>query len=384
MRFDFAALSKGQTGPAMEHFEEKGFFILDGIGDAVTRHFKPVFAERLQVSEAEFEKVLDPQGPPTVLPEEIRARLSRVTTPQSLRNALLSSLSGLFALLLGPFVEVSTNYHAQFKSGYVKPVDHGGYDPKAQYLEVQGQYLIHQDFSGAALPTSPSGITLWVAMNSCPDWNLRLYPGSHRYGLLCHQWLPLEDPRLATFGAPVDVQAKAGSAVVFNSLLLHSSSNPGPQRRLSCDIRFFPLSGFLPTTIHSVVPKPAEFLRTQLATTPGITRRTPLLETAAFLGQRVGQPDAPAHSNLDWVNYLDEYLSGDPAKALAHMERMVHPTRGVDGPDVYTAKFHNRKVYPETLRQARELIMKSEPNAPELAGLDRLLARLEQSSLGVA
>ena len=140
----------------------------------------------------------------------------------------------MFRRLFGPLVHVSSNYHAQVKGGDVLRVDRGG--GVGEYREVQGQYLIHQDFTGARIPTSPSQLTLWVAQNSSPDWTLRMYPGSHRNGLLNNQWVSLDDPWLAQFGTPVDVTAEEGLAVIFNSLLLHASSNPGPRRRVSCDI----------------------------------------------------------------------------------------------------------------------------------------------------
>jgi hypothetical protein len=374
MRFPFDSLSGPSLDAALQHFEEQGFFIVEGLEKTITSHFKPIVAERLRVDQAEFERILDPDSPPMILPVETRERLSRVTTPPELGANILRTMGPVFSRLIGPLVHISTTFHAQFKGGDVKPVDHGGYDPKAQYLEVQGQYLIHQDFSGAALPTSPSGITLWVALNSCPDWNLRLYPGSHRHGLLCNQWLPLEDPRLKPHGAPVDIQAKTGIAVIFNSLLLHSSSNPGPKRRLSCDIRFFPLCGFLPSQVHALAPKPGAALLEARDRTRGITLRSPILEALAFLGQDVAQPDAPAHSNYDWVNYLNSLLHGDPDGALPHLARFVHPTLGVDGVEAYAPKFHNRQVHASTLRSARERIAGAEPSSPLLAGLNRLIS----------
>jgi hypothetical protein len=46
-------------------------------------------------------------------------------------------------------------------------------------MEVHGAYLLHQDFTGAPIPTVPSGLTMWVGQNDCPNWTLRLYPGSN-------------------------------------------------------------------------------------------------------------------------------------------------------------------------------------------------------------
>jgi hypothetical protein len=375
MRFAYDTLRGATLDAAMRHYDDRGFIIVDGVEQLITKHFKPIVAERLRVGLPEFEAMLDPSSPPVVLPVEIRERLSRVTTSPELAATLFSALGPVLARLVGPLAHISSNYHAQFKGGEVKPVDHGGYDPKAQYLEVQGQYLIHQDFAGAALPTSPCGVTVWTGLNNCPDWNLRLYPGSHRYGLLCHQWLKLDDPRLQVFGAPIDVESKAGSIVIFNSLLLHSSSNPGPRRRVSCDIRFFPLTGFLPSTVHCLVPKPAAALREGLGRETGITLRAPLLETQAFLGMNVVQSGTASPSLYDWVDFLVNTLAGRLDAADADLKRFVHPTRAVDGVEAY-AKFRHHPVAAETLRRAREHIARTEPDAPELGSLDRLMATM--------
>lgn len=361
---------------AAQQFEEDGYFMLDGVEASLTSLYKPIVAERLGVDAAEMERILDPDSPPMVLPVEVRQRMSRIDTSPALATSLLAVLEAVITRLIGPIVHVSSNFHGQFKGGEVKAVDHGGYDPKAQYLEVQGQYLIHQDFSGAAIPTSPAGITLWTALNSCPDWNLRIYPGTHRYGLLCDQWLKLDDPRLSPFRPPVDIAAKAGTAIIFNSLLLHSSSNPGPRRRVSCDLRFFPLCGFLPSTPHILGSEPLRVIRNQLAMADTPTLRDPLLEVLAFMGQDVADGAVPPHSILNWPNYLSVLLGGDASGALPHMERFVNEELGVDAPPVYTSKFHDRPVHTSVLAGVRDRLRTLEPGAAELASFDALLARL--------
>ena len=370
------ALTTESLDAAARQLENDGYFMLEGVTDGITSRFRPIIAERLGVNPIELDAMLDPNSPPMILPVEVRQRMSRVDTSAELAQSLLTTLDSVLQRTIGPIVHVSSNFHGQFKGGEVRPVDHGGYDPKAQYLEVQGQYLIHQDFSGAAIPTSPAGITLWTPLNSCPDWNLRIYPGTHRYGLLCNQWLKLEDPRLASFRPPIDIQAQAGTAVIFNSLLLHSSSNPGPRRRVSCDIRFFPLCGFLPSTPHIFGTKPLSTLRNQLARTESETLRSPLLEVLAFLGQDVLDHAVPPHSILNWPNYLSVLLRGDPGAALPHMARFVNEELGVDGPEAYTPKFHDRPVLAAVLAGVRNRLEALEPAAPELAGFDRLVARL--------
>jgi hypothetical protein len=373
MRFDLKDLSPATLERMAALYHERGYFVLDGIEEAITRHFQPIIAEMIGASEAEMRSVLDPNSPPVVLPPEVRQRLSRIDTTPELARAIFTALAPVFVRLIGPLVHISSNFHGQFKGGDAKPVDHGGYDPNAKYLEVQGQYLIHQDFSGAAIPTSPCGLTLWVALNSCPDWNLRVIPGSHRHGLLCQQWLKLEDSRLGAFEEPVDIQARTGSAVIFNSLLLHSSSNPGFKRRISCDIRFFPLCGFLPSQVNVLSERPMETIRRGLTRADGDTLRAPLLESLAFMGQDVFDGAVPEHSVLNWANYLDVLLHGDSAAALPHMVRMVNRELGVDGPEAYTGKFHDKPVHAAILRQLRDKVARLEPEAPELAGLDNLI-----------
>ena len=371
MEFRLSDLTGTTLETAARHYDERGFIIVDGVEESITRRFKPLVAERLQVPLGEFEDMLNPDSPPLILPVEARKRMSRIDSPRELSTALLSTLEPVLERLLGGLLHVSSTFHGQFKGGDVKPVDHGGYDPNAQYLEVQGQYLIHQDFAGAAMPTSPCGVTLWTPLNSSPDWNLRLYPASHRHGLICQEWLKLDDPRLASFGEPVDVPARAGSCVIFNSLLLHSSSKPGLRRRVSCDIRFFPLTGFLPSRVHLIGRDPLATLREGLARNDGPTLKAPHLEAAAFLGlMTTPEPCAP-HSILNWANYLAVLLSGRPDEALPHLGRFVNLERGVDTIEVFASKFHNREIHRDTLIELLHSLRAGAPDAPEVESLSQ-------------
>jgi hypothetical protein len=370
---------KDLTGDGLEaaaaEFDDRGFFMLEGVGEAVTRHFRPLLSDRLQVSAEELERILDPDSPPVVLPLEIRQRLSRISSPPELRDALFSALGPVFARLIGPLAHISSTFHGQFKGGEIKPVDHGGY--QADYLEVQGQYLLHQDFAGANIPTSPCAITLWVPQNSCPDFNLRLYPGSHRVGLICEGWVALDDPKLAWLGEPVDVVAEAGTAVIFNSLLLHGSSKPGLRRRVSCDIRFFPLCGFLPSEVHALVPDALGAIARGLAEERRETLRAPLLEDLAFLGQGRTEPGVRPHSILNWANYVATLLDGRPGPALGHFERFVNLEHGWDPVEKYTSKYHGRPIHAETLRTAARKVGRPGGLGP---GFDRVIERAEAAA----
>jgi hypothetical protein len=378
MRFRYADLTSVPDAreAAARHYETHGYFMVEGVGDAVTRHYKPLVADRMQVSGAELDRMLDPNSPPMILPVETRQRLSRIDTTPDLARTLLTGLEPILIRLLGGLLHVSSNFHGQFKGGDAKPVDHGGYDPKAQYLEVQGQYLIHQDFSGAALPTSPCGVTLWTPLNSCSDWNLRVYPGTHRFGLLCHEWMKLDDPRLAAFQVePVDIVAEEGTCVIFNSLLLHSSSNPGPRRRVSCDLRFFPLTAFLPSEVRLLGPDPLATLRDGLARDDAPTLKAPHLEAAAFLGLVTQPTPCPPYSILNWANYVTVLLNDTPETALPHLARFVNLERGIDpGVEIYSKKFHDRERHRTTLANLLAALQARTPAAPEVASLARRLA----------
>jgi phytanoyl-CoA dioxygenase PhyH len=371
MRLPLDQLTGTTLEKAAQHYETHGYFIIEGVTDAVTRHFKPLVADRLMVPMDELDRILDPDSPAVILPEQVRERMSRITSPPALQVELLANLAPVIRRLIGPFVHVSSTFHGQFKSGAARPVDHGGYDPSAKYLEVQGQYLIHQDFAGAALPTSPCGITLWTPLNTCPDWNLRLYPGSHRYGLLCQEWMKLEDPRLAQFGEAIDLKAELGTAVVFNALLLHSSSNPGPRRRVSCDIRFFPLCGFLPSTVHVLGDDPLAEFQSRLAQAESPTLYEPLLEAAHFMGLTRDAERCEPHSILNWGNFVRNTVRGDPAAALADLTRLVNLEMGIDGVEAYAPKFHNKPIHASTVTALLDQLAAIDSSTFEVTALEQ-------------
>ena len=372
MEFALSELLGVRLEEALQRYEEDGYITVRGVADAITAHFHPILAERLQVERGTFTEMLDPESAPVLLPVETRARLSRISTTPELASTLLAALQPFFLRALGPFVHVSSTFHGQFKGGEVAAVDHGGYGK--EYLEVQGQYLLHQDFAGAAIPTSPSALTLWVGMNTTPDWNLRLYPGSHRFGLLCNEWLRLDDPRLSPFGKPIDVQATAGSAVLFNALLLHSSSNPGPRRRISCDIRFFPLCGFLPSRPACLDRAPGARLEDALARASGPTLRAPLLETLAFLGAALPDEAVPPHAMTNWAHYVARVVQEDLDGALPWMRRFVNAELGVDPAEVYLAKFHGRPIHPDPISEAAGRLEAGHPLRDAAGRLQRRLA----------
>jgi hypothetical protein len=333
------------------HYEENGYCVLKGVESAITPKFFPELGRIL--GEGELRSHLEPSGVFHTFPVEVRRQLARVPTSESLATSLITELEPILQRLIGPVTQISSSFHAQFKGGSTAAVDHGGYQTQMQYMEVHGRYLLHQDFSGASLPTSPSAMTLWVPLNRCPDWTLRLYPGTHRLGLLCNSWIELNDPRLESFGAPVDIAAEPGTAVIFNSLLLHGTSKPGAGRRVSCDIRFFPLCRFLPTRPRLVGNVNVSDLHRFLTTAPGPVTQAPLLEDLAWLGAPIAIPEPPPCSVLNWAKYVECIRAGKPGTAEQYLQRFVNLETGVDPPEVFISKFHGSKLHPEQIRVYR-------------------------------
>ena len=353
LNFDLKSLDQQQLEAAAQHYDQHGFIVLRGLEDDVTPLFHPAVREAMGVPDSEYARVLSPDTPADMFPAEVRQRLARVQS-QALARPLLRALEPILVRLIGPIVHVSTTFHAQVKGGPAKAVDHGGYADSSDYMEVHGPYLLHQDFAGATIPTSPSMLTLWVALNACPDWNLRVYPGSHRHGLLCNEWLNLDDPRLAPLGRPMDVQAEPGLAVIFNGLMLHGTSNRGALRRVSCDIRFFPLCGFLPSEAHLLGSDPAHALAQSLKDRSGVVLQSPLWEDQTFLGEETTLGDIPPLSVLNWVRYLSHVVKGDPDEGLPSLKRLVNEDFGVDKVQSYISKFHRKPLYPAAIQAVKE------------------------------
>lgn len=374
MQLDLGALDEKTLTAAATEYEERGFLLVKGAED-VAGHLAAQLAGRIGADGSTLDEMLDPDKP-VVFPRELRERLAKIDTSRELAVSLLETLEPLLRQLIGPLVHVSSSFHGQFKGGVTTDVDHGGYAPKTDYMEVHGAYLLHQDFAGATIPTSPSAVTLWVPLNTCADWNLRVYPGSHRHGLLSSDWMRLDDPRLSSMGEPVDIQAERGTAVVFNAMLLHSTANPGPRRRVSADIRFFPLCAFLPSEVHLLGKNPLGTIRDRLAEVTTPTLRAPLLEDRVFLGGKASDGSVPQHSVLNWVGYIESVARGDGDGALSHLDRFANQEFDPSGPATYASRFHGRPLAVDMLRKVREHLSKRTPNAPELSEIDALIGRL--------
>lgn len=358
MVLDVTNLGPGQLDEAAHFFEEHGYVMLSGLDRAVAPAFEDSLAETLEVTREGLQAFLDPGAGAAIFDRDVRQRLSRITTSPQLAGRLLTSLTPLLTAFIGPIVHVSSTYHGQFKGGAVsdaaKDIAHYHNEGAADYMEVHGAYRIHQDFTGASLPTSPSGLTLWVALNDCPESTLRIFPGSHRLGLFCHKMWTAADPRLARLAEPFEVQARRGTGVLFNALLFHGTGKVGALRRVSCDLRFFPLSGFLPSEAHLLADQPLDVLHQLRARAVGPTLLSPVLEQLAFLDEDVHVEGVPEHSTLNWPNYLVELMAGRAETALPYLTRFINTDLLEDPITVFTQKFHNRPIHRDRLSAVRD------------------------------
>ena len=357
MVLDVNNLTAAKLDEASRFFEQNGYVQLTGLETSVAPAFKQSLAETLEMSPNQLQRLLDPEAEAAIFEKAVRQKLSRIVTSPALVQSLVSDLSTLLTAFIGPMVHVSGTYHGQFKGGALseasKDIAHYHNESAADYMEVHGAYRTHQDFTGASLPTSPSGLTLWVALNNCPESTLRIYPGSHRLGMFCHKMWKADDPRMASLAPPIELEARIGTGVLFNALLFHGTGRVGALRRVSCDLRFFPLCGFLPSDIHVLHERPMDLLQQRRREAAGPTLLAPALEQLAFLGQDVSA-DAPALSPLNWVNYVVQLMKGQPDAALPHLLRFINTDLLEDPPTVFTQKFHNRQLQTDRLRLAHD------------------------------
>ena len=352
MRLDLRNPTSESLARSAEFYGQYGFLRLCGLEERVTPLFDEAVAGALGVDTADLGPILDSRHGPEHLAAEQLERMARVTPSEHMNRSLLETLEPLLLRTLGAFVHVSRDYHIQFKSGIAGVVDHGGF--QTGHREVQGIHLLHQDFTGASIATSPSAVTLWVPLNDCDEWTLRLFPQQRDRGLIANEFLQFDDPRLAPLGRPLDILARRGEGVIFNAMMLHGSSNPGRSRRVSCDLRFFPLTAFLPSEVHALGDQPWERHLEGLTAATTDRLRAPFLEVGAFLGRGGGldpelapeldpELDPEGHSPLLWVQYLRRLLAGDLAGARQSFERFVNAGFGVDDVSAYERLFDGQR-----------------------------------------
>jgi hypothetical protein len=356
MQLDIRHTQPGRLAEAAKFFEENGYLRLSGLRDSIVPAFEQSLAEAAELSREALLPLLRPAAGAVPFDRALRQRLLRIETPPALARLLVSSLTPILKSLLGPLVHVSSTYHSQFKGGALDPeaadLAHYTHEGATDAMELHGAFRLHQDFTGASLPTSPSGLTLWVALNDCTEAPLRILPGSHRYGMYCNKMWEVDDPRLAKLGPALDIEARVGEGVLFHALLLHGTGKLGPRRRVSCDLRFFPLSGFLPSDVHVLDEHPAGFLRRRRAGNLGPVLLAPILEQLAFLGEGVPAEAAPG-SPLNWSNYVVEVLRGRAEEALAHLIRFIDTDLLGEPESVLLERFLDRPLQWDRLEAVR-------------------------------
>lgn len=106
----------------------------------------------------------------------------------------------------------------------------------------------HQDAS--YWPLTPSkAVTVWLAIDDADpaNANMRFIGGTHRLGHLTYQLSEHDEanvltqtiPNIEKFGAPIDVELKAGEASIHSDLLLHGSEpNTSDRRRCGLTLRY--------------------------------------------------------------------------------------------------------------------------------------------------
>ncbi len=353
---------------AAAFYAENGFLALRDTEATLIPKFEEVLGGILDELDLGLPALLEGSLPLTAITQEQRKRLSQISSSPDLQAWLVATLEPLLLRLIGPVVHVSRDFHAQFKGGDVKApeVDHGGYPTGTSYLEPFGQYLLHQDFTGASLPTSPGFLTVWVPLTTGPHWGLRLYPGSHRRGIMCNDWIDLDYGPLEMLGEPVDFPAERGRALLFHGLTLHSTANPGVSRRVSCDVRFFPLCGFLPSTPWLLGTDPAADLDPVAGDNETLSASR--LEVQVYLGRSTDLGEVPEHSVLNWVRYVERLVAGDRDGALEHLDRFTNPALTGETTDIYRQKYHHQPLHEETMAVARRALGKpASPDHPRLA-----------------
>ena len=370
--FDISELDADGLDALAAHYDEHGYALVSGLDREVVPLFRAVLAERLEIEERELDPLLDPTRiEPLSL--HLRRRTGKIDTPDALARRLVTILGSVIRRLIGPLVHVSSTYHTQLK---MPSPEHAGYPGfKSEFTEVHRPYLLHQDFTGARLPTHPSAVTLWLGLNDCDHMGLRIYPRSHRQGLiLADRFVSHEDPRLAPLDPPIQIDARVGTGVLFHGLALHGSGDSGPVRRVSSDIRFFPMSGFIPSEVRVLGERPIRYLREAIERGESPTLRTPLLTDAALLGWELPLGPYPQRSSENWVGYVAHALRGDLAAAHPYLERMADTRLGIESADTYVARYGSSRIRPESLRSAhRQLAQGGELGPADLASLERLI-----------
>jgi phytanoyl-CoA hydroxylase len=235
---------KRDLAPVLEEYGH----VLDVIVEALTaggelreRHDGLPFLERLDavVRESgrqfplEFDISLGPVSPLT--------GKTMHTGPATLALLTNPRLLDVVESLVGPEILSNPIQHAR-----IKP-------PLASVRTAETAAVVatpwHQDQAVHTPDADDTGmVTVWVAVTDATKANgcLRVLPGSHRHGLLPHQFGPTAiaaDPDTIPPGQPAAAEVSAGGVVLMTSRTLHGSyeNTTDDQVRFSFDIRYQPV-----------------------------------------------------------------------------------------------------------------------------------------------
>lgn len=310
----------------LDHYSRQGFVVLTGVNPRIASVFRSVISSFTGLTEQEIER--GGNGRPLSLSREARAAVARPDTLPEMQELLTRDLGDLLTELLGPIIHISHTYHPQIKTGVSEGYAVEGYSGDG--AEVRAQYALHQDFTAGRKLTSPAAIVCWIPLNRCDQNTLRLYSKSHSQGMLARNWLLPDSPDLDRVGPYVDIEAEPGQILLFNFLLLHGTSRPGPKLRVSCDLRFFPFCPTIDSVARVLRPNPLEWIRQRLKTAIGETLVEPLLEASLYLGEPVEWPSLKPHSVLFWSQYIAALLNRDEDGVARAIRMLTNSEVGFD------------------------------------------------------
>lgn len=310
----------------LDHYGRQGFVVLTGVNPRIASVFRSVVSSFTGISEEEIQR--GGNGRPVNLSREARAAVARPDTLPEIQDLIVRDLGDLLVELLGPIVHISHTYHPQIKTGLSEGYAVEGYSGDG--AEVRAQYALHQDFTAGRKLTSPAAIVCWIPLNACDQNTLRLYSKTHSQGMLARKWLLPDSPELDRMGSYVEVEAKPGQILLFNFLLLHGTSRPGPKLRVSCDLRFFPFCPTLDSMARILRPDPLGWIRQQLQRPKSETLLEPLIETCVYLGEPVSWPELKPHSVLFWSRYLAAMVNHDQDGITRAISMLTNSEIGFD------------------------------------------------------
>ena len=332
----FIPFRRANLDEVVAHYEREGFVILTDVDPRPAQILRQIVCAASGLTPDRLRDI-GRNGTNLLLSPEARTALARPVMTPELQEVCLEVFGELLLRLLGPIIHVSQTFHPQIKSQATEQTILDGYSGDG--LEVQAVYGFHQDFTAARVLTSPSAMVCWVPLNTCERNTLRVYPRSHRLGLLTNRWLPLDIPGIERLGAPIDVQAKEGQVLLFNFMLMHGGSNPGPSTRISCDLRFFPFCGIIDSAPVTLQSQPIRWIQSRLDHGLGDMLQAPLCETLSYCGMPMARSTPRPYSNLHWAKFLEAPVKQEIDKGLEATARWVNTEVGFDPVAAYQQRF---------------------------------------------